>query len=550
MINIRGPGGDLLAILEDYEGDEISEEINGAYTLKFTAFIDDSGKADYIVDGNSAEVDGQFFPIVHHVRTRGTDGTLIVAVECEHTSYILNNHTFDEGFVQAGTPAALMALVLAGSGCAVGTVDVGTYVSIDAAEEGVTARSLLLEIAAQSGGDLFFENRLVSLLQDRGADRGVEFRVGKNLVGLTKDVDVRSGSRVVSYSVDVLELSQLKEYGDLESYRLGDTVRVLDDELGVDELQRVVKYSYSPRQRTISKVEISNVMAGLEDRVTQIRSSAVFKGKVYNGTSISPEDGFVAERSDKLARAIFNATDGIRLQSGSGSGSYTDAIYFNFAGDAVFTGIVTGSEFIGGSITIGSGQNVFRADNEGIWAGASVKANAPFQVDMFGKAKLVDGEFEGIIRGSEIEGGIVTGARIRTAEYGARIEFDPNGFFYYDDYSRRVALGTNPEANISGHTYYNSGGQSQGLMYAVQNELHVMGTNALRLGSLYGRVVLQGTVNFQNGDFVTGLEISSVNGLQGVLNSKAVNMAFDTTSRNLKLFDNNGNTIAQVNIPK
>lgn len=485
MINIRDPAGGLLAILEDYDSDEVSEELNGAYTLKFTAFIDDSGKADYIVDGNFAEVAGQSFAITHHVRTRGTDGVLVVAAECEHISYSLNNFTFDEGFVQAGQPRSLMVLALAGSGFTVGTVDVTNYVSIDAAEEGVTARSLLLEIASQSGGDLVFNNKVVSLLRDRGADRGVEFRVGKNLVGLTKDVDVRSGMRVVSYACDVLELSQIKEYGELESYRLGDTVRVLDDELGVDQLQRVVKYAYSPRQKAISKVEISNVLAGLEDRVTQIRTSAVFKGKVYNGTSISPEDGFVAERSDRMARAIFNATDGIRLQSGQGNGSYSDAIYFDFSGNAVFSGKVTGSEFIGGTITIGSGNNVFRANYQGIWAGSIDMIGAPFSVDMQGYAKLYGAEFSGDIIGSTITGGIVTGATVRTAAFGRRIELTSGGFMAYDDYGLvRLRIGTNSNNSVAAIVFTDAVGRSAGEINSYQSTgLSIYSDDRIFIGS-------------------------------------------------------------------
>ncbi|MGV7643045.1 hypothetical protein PJN11_28965, partial [Mycobacterium kansasii] len=67
-------------------------------------------------------------------------------------------------------------------------------------------------------------------------------------------------------------------------------------------------------------------------------------------------------------------------------------------------------------------------------------------------------EFEGEIRGSEIygsyiEGANILGSSIRTAQNGERIELDPFGFRFYDDFgSRRVELGTNPQANISGHT--------------------------------------------------------------------------------------------------
>ncbi|MFL1676639.1 hypothetical protein [Paenibacillus dendritiformis] len=57
MITILNQSRQPLAILEDYLDDEITEQINGAYTLKFSVVLDEE-KSQYIQVGNIAEVEG------------------------------------------------------------------------------------------------------------------------------------------------------------------------------------------------------------------------------------------------------------------------------------------------------------------------------------------------------------------------------------------------------------------------------------------------------------------------------------------------------------
>ncbi|CAH1226189.1 hypothetical protein PAECIP111890_05906 [Paenibacillus sp. JJ-223] len=63
MIRILNSLHQPLAILDDYLNDEISEQINGAYTFKFSIYMDDE-KSQYIATGNIAEVEGQYFNII------------------------------------------------------------------------------------------------------------------------------------------------------------------------------------------------------------------------------------------------------------------------------------------------------------------------------------------------------------------------------------------------------------------------------------------------------------------------------------------------------
>jgi phage minor structural protein len=168
---------------------------------------------------------------------------------------------------------------------------------------------------------------------------------------------------------------------------------------------------------------------------------------------------------------------------------------------------------VGSSINVGNGRFVVNTN------GSVFAADGTFT----GTINAKSGTFEGPIYSSgEIIGGTMTGALIRTASSRERIELDPNGFRFYDLYNAlRVTLGTNQVADISGHTYYNSSSQSQGLIYANPDEFHVMGVNNLRLGALRGRILLQGDVEFMNDSSVYGLSLSiqDIRGLESQLDS-------------------------------
>lgn len=409
MITILNPSFQPLAVIERYDNDSVDETINGEYKFSFSTVIDEDGKSEYLTDGYLAEVEEQLFNIVHHRRTRAGDGSTLIAIECEQVSYdlLLPEFAWEDGFVNAGTPEQLLDMALAGTGFTIGMVELSEIISVDLAEENISTRAILLEIAAQSGGELLFDRYSISLLVRRGALRGVRYQLGKNLRGIVKDVDTRSGERVTAYEVDVIELNSLPEFYGLEYFELGDTVWISDQELGIDEQQRIVGYSYSPRRRINSKVTISNAITGIKDAVVGLRKTTIVKDKAYYGNRFGPDIGFESVRYDKLARSVFNA-DEFRMQKGNGSGSWTDAIFFNpLEGEYEFTGLIRASSFEGGTIMIGSGDDAFRASVDGVWLGNESFADAPFSVTPGGHMKAVDAEFTGLIRGSSFEGGTI-----------------------------------------------------------------------------------------------------------------------------------------------
>ncbi|WP_313637974.1 hypothetical protein [Paenibacillus sp.] len=78
----------------------------------------------------------------------------------------------------------------------------------------------------------------------------------------------------------------------------------------------------------------------------------------------------------------------------------------------------------GGTIAIGSGNNVLKADSNGVYLGNATFASAPFSVSMDGRLTALDGTFKGTIDGS-----IITGSTIKTAATSeGNLELSGNGF--------------------------------------------------------------------------------------------------------------------------
>lgn len=486
MLKIRDSSLDLQAILseEEYWDDIIEESINKEYYLAFTTIID-GDKSEYIVNDNIVEADGNYFQIVYFQKQRTSSGELLIQVEAWQVAMNLNDPAYNlDTFTEDDTPTNILTAILDSTGFTVGTVDF-TDVTTFSIQEKSSRRGILIQFAETLGGELKFDKYEISLLTQRGTDNDVQFRVGKNLLGITKDVDKRSGTLQTAYDIDMVELRTLSEFGDLEAVELGDTIKIIDSDIGVDEKQRIVTYAYSPKLRISSRVVIANHLDGIEDTLFRIQRTTIVKEKIYNGIKIGPENGFEAIRSDNKARTLMNATEGIKIQKGDGTGDvWNNVIYLDVDGNAVFegtvqasdfvggtinigtgaftvdntgnvaittgsinlgsgvftvdndgnmvatsgtfTGTISGSDIIGGTIAIGSANNIFKADSNGIYLGNAVFGSAPFRVSMTGDLIATSATITGTISSSVITGSTITGGTVRTASTGARIELSNN----------------------------------------------------------------------------------------------------------------------------
>lgn len=394
---ITGSSNETLAMLQNVVSPLISEDINREYIFSFTTVIDND-KSTHVNYQNKVEVEDNYFQIVYTEEQRTSEGIFINA-QCEHVSYSLISASLTAGFTATGQFSAVATTLLSSTGFTVGTVEITASETISV-NESTNKRQVLMQLAALYDGELEFDKYAINLLTRRGADRGVQFRYRKNLVDVTRIVDNRkkvAGLPTISYKVNAAELEFEQSYiasgnASNERYELGDTIKVIDEDLNIEVSLRIVKESHDTEQRMQGTIEIGNFVDNLTDTLTQIQTTSVAKDNIYNGCSIGPDNGFVAERSDSLVKTFMNATNGIEIDlRGTTTASYTPVFYVQIdtatgtanlylAGDAILTG----------KVSIGTGNNIFKADSNGIYLGNATFGNAPFRVTMSGSATAND----------------------------------------------------------------------------------------------------------------------------------------------------------------
>ena len=247
---------------------------------------------------------------------------------------MLDDYTMDY-FTSDGTAFDMLLELLSGTEFNIDFVDDEfNVVKTISAQEALVKRDALFLIAAAYNAEIVFNKFSVSLVKRRGGNKGFYFAYRKNIKNISRIVDGRkrvNNQPTVSYSLSAALLEEL--LGDEEYFEVGDVVKVYDYKLGIDIETRIISISKSISEEIDGDVEIGNFIPDFIDSVNQIERSTVHKGKVYNGIRISPEDGFVAERSDKMARNTMNATFGNKLELGDGEGNYTPVFYVTIEGE-------------------------------------------------------------------------------------------------------------------------------------------------------------------------------------------------------------------------
>ncbi|MBY0011504.1 hypothetical protein [Paenibacillus typhae] len=310
---------------------------------------------------------------------------------------------------------------------------------------------------------------------------------------------------------------------------------------------------------SVSEQQSEFVVPGtLTEAVNNLDKTALKEKKRYYGATITREQGLVIQVQDANAKAVFNA-DELSFYNDDGQ----RALWFDIPNNEyMFSGTITASKIIspeieGGTIQIGSGENVFKASDWGIWLGASAYANAPFKVDVAGHMDAVDGRFSGLIEASTINGGTITGALIQTSSDGsypyAAMSSSNRVFKVAASSSVGIemrSLGDNSLADFfftNGGTYSSLSLPSSGLYLNGNAGLTMEFANIYLRG--YNGAYVSRWSDFRSEETGASLQ-SELNTLVSLITSAAINMSFDTTTRNLKLFSMTGAQLAIVNIPK
>lgn len=469
-----------LGTIESVLSSSFTEEINSIKEISFSTILTEE-VGEIINDTSVIEHDGDLFDIATYKKQQ-SGMNLQVDVECEHISYRLNNPEYNiEYFARTGTPTYILSKILEGTPFTVGTVEFTSNVTYSA-QEAKSRRGLLMEFAAYIGAELDFHGFEISLLQQRGSSTPKNLTSGRNINVLSKNFNKRerdsTGNPVVSYECELIRPMELN---------LGDVVTLEYDRLDIDISLRIVSITKNPYNKYEVYFQIGNKIPGIQDDMYRIQTTTVTKDKIYNGVRIGPEYGLLVERSDKKARVIANATEGIRIQKGDGSGSYTDVIFLDTDGNGCFTGKILASQFEGGSIDIGDGQ--FTVDNEGNVISNSMTITngsititrsdnkARVAIDSINGFKVQKGDGTGSVwtdvvyldaEGNANFTGIITGGMIRTAASGKRIEISENQIRHYSDLELLQGMSTNNQTTNFGDVEFYDGGT---LVFRIYNNL-------------------------------------------------------------------------------
>ncbi|OZQ66553.1 hypothetical protein [Paenibacillus odorifer] len=184
------------------------------------------------------------------------------------------------------------------------------------------------------------------------------------------------------------------------------------------------------------------------------------------------------------------------------------------------------------SMVIGSGNDVTKINTNGISAGHDDYNSAPFRVNHQGnvvaRSIKLTGEVSNsevistVIRaskiiGNEIEGGMITGALIRTSTGGQRVEMDTTGLRAVDAAGKiRVSIAHSGKYGVAGTEYSDGAGVFRGGVYGIDDGLYIESPSYM---NLYAPIMaMNGTVRFQNAT-VEGIKMGAIDGLSSTLSS-------------------------------
>ena len=178
-----------LVVLSDCISCEVTEELNGAYECTLEYPIDLRGKWSHLVEGNLIKADGQMFRIYKKNKSLGS-----VKITARHIFYDLIDNFLEDVRPTSLTGAGALDWILTHTQYAhdftslgdVGGLDTHYYVRKNVIEAIMGSEGII----SIWGGELTRDNYNISLLGQRGADRGVLVSYKKNIEGIEEDLDL------------------------------------------------------------------------------------------------------------------------------------------------------------------------------------------------------------------------------------------------------------------------------------------------------------------------------------------------------------------------
>lgn len=279
MLTIEDSNGVTLAYLNNLEEAKVHEILNGEYTISFIATIDHL-KTDYLYNNNNLiNYEDDLFRVVTLEELHDEDNMLTVAITAEHISYDLINNTFYTFSYSNKSAAEVMSNCLLGTGFILRHCDIAIKTDIDYQTE-CNSKQLSIAIASDWRGELKYFRNYIDLVQERGENRGIDFRFGKNLKSIKR---IRNFAEdTTSYDVTVQQGAELEELGHFE---LGDTIRVIDDRLNCDYECRIVEIEKDILTGLNSKVILGSLIKDLRSSFSKVKETVEEVAEIIENNS-------------------------------------------------------------------------------------------------------------------------------------------------------------------------------------------------------------------------------------------------------------------------
>lgn len=185
------------------------------------------------------------------------------------------------------------------------------------------------------------------------------------------------------YSVKIADLRTLPEYSH-EDFAVGDIADVIDPSVAPDKPRvRILRHKYNLFQPWDCEIELGDPHERIEEKLKASFSTTGFVDGKFNGAG----------------RFSGYSIEDMTIE---------DAKIKNLSADKIKANTVLVNVWM----AVGSGNNIFKVDNQGIYLGHANFANAPFSVDMQGRLYATEAYIEGTIASSNIIGGTITGGTI------------------------------------------------------------------------------------------------------------------------------------------
>lgn len=326
--------GNAEAVLDNAYDIIVTSEINGIDTLEFKLPFRDS-KRSYLENEKQVRIVSDTYRIRTVTDEKSEQGSAITTIYAEAAFYDLGFSVKKaEVTFNADTADVPMAYALKDTNWDLGTVNVSTKRTWTCQEK--NALAILRKVQDIHGGDLIFDNanHVVNLVTFSGEDSGVLFCYKKNMKSIQRVIDTTSlitrlyaygkdgmtfasinggkeyvedttytseirvstldcsnftnpyqmkeftemrladyASPRISYVLSAMDLSVLTGY-EHESWKLGDVVTVMDDDLNFKFKTRIVRREYNLQEPWNTVLELSTTFRELGDSSSQWDAAA------------------------------------------------------------------------------------------------------------------------------------------------------------------------------------------------------------------------------------------------------------------------------------